>query len=90
LSFSPSTSQLVLVARGLAKPAGGQEYRAWVEVDGKRQRVGRLTYNDGVAYWSGEAPAVAGLAGPARFGVSLVDPAGSSGSPPPAVILGER
>jgi hypothetical protein len=89
LSYSPSTSQLVLVARGLAQPVDGQEYRAWVEVDGKRQRVGRLTYKDGVAYWSGEAPAVAGLAGPARFGVSLVNP-GASGGSPPAVILGEH
>ena len=88
LSFSPSTAQLVLVAKGLDAPPDGQEYRAWVEVGGKRQRVGPLTYSDGVAYWSGPAPAVAGLEGSARFGVSLVDRAASGGTPP-AVMLGE-
>ena len=88
LSFSPSTRQVVLVANGLDEPAAGQEYRAWVEVDGKRQRVGRLTFSDGVAYWSGPADAVAGLQGNARFGVSLVDSNASGGTPPP-VMLGE-
>ena len=89
MSFSPSTTQLVLVAKGLAAPAPGQEYRAWVEIDGKRQRVGRLTFDDGVAYWSGAAPAVAGLHGSARFGISLVDAAAAGGTPP-AVMLGEH
>jgi hypothetical protein len=89
VSFSPSTTQLVLVAKGLAAPAPGKEYRAWVEIDGKRQRVGRLTFDDGVAYWSGAAPAVAGLQGPARFGISLVDAAAAGGTPP-AVMLGEH
>ena len=88
LSFSPSTTQLVLVAKGLAQPSPGQEYRAWVEIGGQRQRVGRLTFDDGVAYWSGAAPAVAGLQGSARFGVSLVDAAATGGTPP-AVMLGE-
>jgi hypothetical protein len=88
LSFSPSTTQLVLVAKGLAEPSAGQEYRAWVEVGGQRQRVGRLTFSDGVAYWSGSVPAVAGLQGPARFGVSLVD-ATATGGTPPAVMLGQ-
>ena len=88
LSFSPSTTQLVLVAKGLAQPSPGQEYRAWVEIGGQRQRLGRLTFDDGVAYWSGAAPAVAGLQGSARFGVSLVDAAATGGTPP-AVMLGE-
>ena len=88
LSFSPSTGQVVLVAHGLAQPAADQEYRAWVEVDGKRQRVGRLTFSDGVAYWSGPADAVAGLHGNARFGVSLVDTTAPGGTPP-AVMLGD-
>ena len=35
LSFSPSTTQLVLVAKGLARPSPGQEYRAWVEIGGQ-------------------------------------------------------
>jgi hypothetical protein len=89
LSYSPSIAQLVLVAKGLPKPPAGQEYRAWVAIGGKRQRVGPLAYSDGVAYWSGSAPAVAGLAGPAEFGVSLVDTTASGGSPP-AVMLGEH
>ena len=73
---------------GLTPPPAGQEYRCWVEVDGKRQRVGKMFFNEDLAYWVGPAPAVAGLSTGATFGVSLVDAAGSAVDTDP-VLLGE-
>ncbi|HEX5148220.1 MAG TPA: hypothetical protein VFW02_03990, partial [Candidatus Limnocylindrales bacterium] len=77
LIFSPRTSQLVVVATGLAEPPAGQEYNCWVEQAGQRQRVGRMFFADDLAYWVGPAPAVAGLVSGATFGVSLVDVGGA-------------
>lgn len=75
LLFSPGTTELVVVARGLERPATGREFRCWLEVDGERQVVGRMYFAGELAYWVGETPEVAALAGGAdvRFGVSLVD-----------------
>jgi hypothetical protein len=78
LVFSPSTSELVVVATGLAPPPAGQEYRCWVERADDRERVGLMFFSDGLAYWVGPVPAVEGLAGDARFGVSLVSLDGST------------
>jgi anti-sigma-K factor RskA len=82
LIFSPSTSELVVVATGLGEPPAGQEYRCWVEQGGNRQRVGKMFFSDDLAYWIGPAPAVAGLVKGATFGVSLVNldgtPAGAN------------
>jgi hypothetical protein len=78
LVFSPSTSELVVVATGLTPPPDGQEYRCWVERDGGRQRVGKMFFSNDLAYWIGPVPAVSGLSGDATFGVSLVDASGSS------------
>jgi len=61
--------------------------RCWVEVDGSRQRVGRMFFSPDLSFWVGPAPAVAGLSADATFGVSLVDAAGASVEGP-AVILG--
>ena len=88
LVYSPSTTELVVVADGLARPAAGQEYRCWIEVGGIRQRVGRMFFGDDLAYWAGPAPAVSGVSDGARFGVSLVDASGSSIDTAP-VLLGE-
>lgn len=77
LVFSPSTSELVVVATGLTPPSAGQEYRCWVERADGRERVGLMFFSDGLAYWIGPVPAVEGLAGAARFGVSLVSIDGS-------------
>ncbi len=88
LVYSPSTTELVVVADGLEPPPAGQEYRCWIEVGGIRQRVGRMFFGDDLAYWVGPAPAVSGVSSGARFGVSLVDASGSSVDTAP-VLLGE-
>jgi len=80
LVFSPSTSELVVVATGLTPPPEGQEYRCWVERTDDRERVGLMFFSDGLAYWVGPVPAVEGLSGDARFGVSLVSIDGSADS----------
>ena len=73
LLFSPSTSELVVVATGLRPPPAGQEYRCWVEQAGERQGVGKMFFSEQLAYWVGPVPAIKGLVGEATFGVSLVD-----------------
>lgn len=76
--FSPSTSELVVVATGLTPPPAGQEYRCWVERDGRRDRVGKMFFSDDLAYWIGPVGAVDGLLTGATFGVSLVDATGAA------------
>ncbi len=88
LLFSPSTTQLVVVADGLTKPDAGMEYRCWVTVDGKREGIGKMFFGGGLAYWVGPSPAVAGLADGATFGVSLVAADGGTVGPDP-VLTGE-
>ena len=88
LVFSPSTSELVVVATGLTPPTAGQEYRCWIERDGQRERVGKMFFSDGLAYWIGPVPAVAGVSGNARFGVSLVDVGGTAVDSPPVLAGG--
>jgi hypothetical protein len=78
LVFSPATTELVVVSYDLANPPAGQEYRCWVEVNGQRQRVGKMFFSNDLAYWAGDVPAVSGLSGAATFGVSLVDASGQS------------
>ncbi|MGZ8438949.1 MAG: anti-sigma factor domain-containing protein [Candidatus Limnocylindrales bacterium] len=85
LVFSPSTSDLVVVTTGLAQPPAGHEYRCWVERAGQRQRVGKMFFSGGLAYWIGPVPAVSGLSSDARFGVSLVDASGSAIDTPPVL-----
>lgn len=78
LIFSPSTSELVVVATGLTPPPDGQEYRCWVELAGNRQSMGKMFFSDDLAYWVGPVAAVEGLVGDARFGVTLVTLDGSA------------
>jgi hypothetical protein len=78
LVFSPSTSELVVVAAGLTPPPEGQEYRCWVELAGDREGVGKMFFSDDLAYWIGPVEAVEGLVGEARFGVTLVTLDGSA------------
>ena len=85
LVYSPSTAELVVVATGLAQPPSGQEYRCWMERDGRRQRVGRMFFSGDLAYWIGPVPAVSGVLADARFGVSLVDASGASIDAPPVL-----
>jgi hypothetical protein len=88
LAYSPGTAELVVVANGLTPPAGGLEYRCWVEVAGTRHRVGKMFFSRGLAYWVGPAPAVSGLSSGATFGVSLVGASGSAIDTDP-VLLGQ-
>ena len=88
ITYSPSTAELVVVASGLTPPPDGLEYRCWVEVGGERQKVGKMFFNDDLAFWVGPTPAIAGLSSGATFGVSLVDAAGSAVDADP-VLVGE-
>jgi hypothetical protein len=88
LVFSPSTTDLVVVADGLTEPASGMEYRCWVDVDGDRQGIGKMFFGGGLAYWVGPSPAVAGLDGEATFGVSLVSLEGGTVAPDPVLTGG--
>jgi hypothetical protein len=78
LVFSPSTSELVVVATGLTPPPEGQEYRCWVELAGDREGVGKMFFSDDLAYWIGPVSAVKGLDADATFGVTLVTLDGSA------------
>ena len=64
------------------------EYRCWVDVDGKRQGIGKMFFGGGLAYWVGPSPAVAGLDGEAAFGVSLVSAEGGTVAPDPVLTGG--
>lgn len=73
LLYSPGSTDLVVVATGLTEPAAGYEYRCWVEINGQRERIGRMFFGGDLAYWAGATPAIAGTSSPTTFGVSLVD-----------------
>lgn len=88
LVFSPSTSELVVVATGLTPPPDGREYRCWVEQGGDREGVGKMFFSDDLAYWIGPVSAVQGLVGDATFGVTLVDVSGAGGEPMDVLVGG--
>ena len=71
--YSPSSTELVVVAEHLAPATAGHEYRCWVDVDGKRMGIGKMFFGGELAYWVGDVKSVAGLPPDAKFGVSLVD-----------------
>jgi hypothetical protein len=83
LTFSPATTELVVVADGLTPAATGHEYRCWVETNGTRTPIGKMFFGGDVAYWVGPVPAVSGLGPDSTFGVSLVDlgTPGATGEP---------
>jgi len=87
LTFSPSSTELVVVANGLVPPPAGHEYKCWVESGGTRTTVGKMFFGGDVAYWVGPVPAIAGLPAGASFGVSLVD-LSAPGTPGDAVLAG--
>jgi hypothetical protein len=88
LLFSPSTTDLVVVADGLTLPPEGQEYRCWLLVDGERQDVGKMFFADELAFWVGDTPAVATIDDGATFGVSLTSVDSPSLDADP-IIVGE-
>jgi hypothetical protein len=73
LLYSPTSTELVVVADGLVPPASGREYKCWVESGSKRSTIGKMFFGGDVAYWVGPVPEIAGLGADATFGVSLVD-----------------
>lgn len=77
ITYSPSTTELVIVATGLATPAEGQEYRCWIDVDGVRQGIGRMYFSDDLSFWAGDSEGLAALPADATFGISLVVQTGS-------------
>jgi hypothetical protein len=86
LVYSPSSTELVVVAEHLAPAPAGHEYRCWVDVDGKRTGVGKMFFGGALAYWVGDVKSVAGLPPGAKFGVSLVDLA-STDAPGEVVLV---
>jgi anti-sigma factor RsiW len=88
LVFSPTSTELVIVADHLAPAPAGREYRCWVERGGQRSAIGKMFFGGSLAYWVGDVPQVAGLAPGARFGVSLVD-LGTNGAPSEPVLIAD-
>lgn len=88
LVYSPSSTELVIVADELAPPSAGKEYRCWVEVDGTQRPIGKMFFGGKLAYWVGKVSQVAGVEPSARFGVSLVDVAGT-GAPGERVLVSD-
>jgi hypothetical protein len=85
--FSPASTELVVVADALAPPPAGHEYRCWLEVGGTRSQVGKMFFGGDLAYWVGDVSELAGLGPDVRFGVSLVDLAGTA-TPSEPVLVG--
>lgn len=69
--FSPTTTELVVVASGLAPAPSGDEYRCWVLLNGTRLDVGRMDLGAGLAYWVGPVAGLGHLPAGTPFGVSL-------------------
>jgi hypothetical protein len=78
----------VVVAEELQAPPAGKEYRCWMEVDGRREDVGRMFFAGDLAFWVGETPAVSDAPDGTAFGVSLTDVASPTLDADP-VILGK-
>lgn len=88
LLFSPSTTELVVVAEGLPRPADGFEYRCWMDRDGTREDVGRMFFAGELAFWVGDTPGVASAAPGTTFGVSLTEVGGASLAADPVIAGG--
>jgi hypothetical protein len=88
LVFSPTSTELVVVAEHLTPAPAGHEYRCWVDVDGHRTGIGKMFFGGDLAYWVGTVKSVAGLPSSARFGVSLVDLA-STDEPGEVVLVSD-
>lgn len=88
LVFSPTSTELVVLASGLAEPPAGQEYRCWLETAAGRAPIGKMFFGGGVSFWVGEVATVNAATTGTRFGVSLVPVGGDAVSGDP-VLLGE-
>lgn len=88
LLFSPSTTELVVVAEGLPRPDEGREYRCWMDRDGTREDVGRMFFAGELAFWVGDTPSVGSAAPGTTFGVSLTEVGGASLAADPVIAGG--
>lgn len=86
--FSPSTTELVVVSSGLDEPSAGYEYRCWVEIDGARERIGKMFFGDDLSYWRGSVPVVAQATASSTFGVSLVAASATTIDSDPVLVSG--
>jgi hypothetical protein len=84
--FDATSQQLAVLSTALPLPPPGQEYRCWVEEPGGRVSVGRMWFENGLAYWSGAGKDVGEWATGYTFGVSL-EAVGQPASSP-AVLVG--
>ena len=86
LAYSPTSNDLVVIARGLPAAPSGSEYRCWLETTaGERTRIGKMALAYGIFYWVGDVPNLADLPAGTRFGVSLEDQNSTGGSAPSLV-----
>lgn len=82
LLFSPTTTELVVSAPGLAEPSAGRELACWVtRPDGTRARMGKMEFGGGLAYWTGWSEELRSAGLGTTFGVTLVDASGQPVAP---------
>ena len=81
LAFSSASGELVAVATNLEPEAANEEYACWVEVDGQRQRLGRMYWAGELWAWAGPVDGLGSLPAGAVFGVSLSPNDGGAGEP---------
>jgi hypothetical protein len=86
LVFSPGSTELVMVADGLSPAPEGKQYGCWVDVNGVRTSIGKMSFGGSLAYWVGSVPEIAGIGQDVRFGVSLIDRA-ATGVPGQQVLV---
>jgi hypothetical protein len=82
LLFSPSSGELVMVARDLAATGPREEYGCWVEAGGTRERIGRMYWAGELWTWAGRVEGLDRLPADASFGVSLGVPGAGAESVP--------
>jgi len=83
----PGSGRVAVLTDDLPAPAAGMEYRCWVEIGGQREPVGRMWFEGGLAYWTGQTAGVANWPAGTMVAVSLeaVDEPATE----PAVLSGE-
>jgi len=83
--FDATSERLAVLSSDLPAPPDGKEYRCWVEEDGGRASVGRMWFENGLAYWSGAGQDVTDWTAGSTFGVSL-ESIGQPASQPPVLV----
>lgn len=86
LIFDATSEQLAVLSTTLPAPPEGKEYRCWVDEPGGRASIGRMWFENGLAYWSGAGQEVTDWTAGSTFGVSL-ETIGQPASAP-AVLVG--